>query len=102
MIEYHPTNTGEDYQLLVICPPSKGGCGGKALISSRSSQSDQVANLYCICKEPLCGLGFVMTLGFSHVTSPSANQTKSMMLDILKSMEEKERTDLINQASLFR
>jgi hypothetical protein len=70
-------------------------CLGKAVISSRNQQSDTVADLYCSCRDPMCGHTFVMTLAFKHTLSPSAKDTKKLLVDLLASMPRHEQMQLL-------
>ena len=75
-------------------------CGNKAIIRSRQEKDPKVADLYCICRDPLCGSTFVWTLSYSHQLSPSRSQSKNMMLDMLKSLPKAEQKELFQQASM--
>lgn len=61
----------------VKCPT----CGGKAIIRSSRRLSATLSYLYCLCLNHNCALGFVLSLEFSHATSPSA-------LDLPKKLRE--------------
>lgn len=52
----------------IKCPT----CGGKAVIRSSRALSATLSHLYCLCMDPCCALGFVLSLEYSHATSPSA------------------------------
>ena len=73
-------------------------CQGKAVIGTRVAIDPKVTNLYCSCKDPQCGHTFVMTLSFSHTLSPAANQSKRLMLDMLKSLPKDEQQQLFEMA----
>lgn len=68
-------------------------CKGRAIIHSRKHLDDKVSQLYCSCKDPLCGYSFVMDLSFSHTLSPSGTQAKQMMFDLFRSLPEEERQE---------
>lgn len=74
-------------------------CGGKSVISSRTEKDKKVSDLYCSCKNPLCGHTFVMTLAFSHTLSPSASGSKRMMVDLLRSLPRAEQLELLQAAT---
>lgn len=93
MLESYPTADWETDNVQINCPE----CTGKAVIGSRASLSREVSDLYCSCKDPLCGATFVYKLTFSHTLSPSANQSKRMMLDMLKQMPANEQKELFSQ-----
>lgn len=71
-------------------------CGGKATIHSRRQLDVKMSQLYCNCKNPLCGHTFVMDLCFSHTLSPSANQAKDIVRDMLRALPEAERQLIIS------
>lgn len=96
MVNFQPLSTVEDDDVQVNCSE----CNSKAVIHSRHDKDPKVADLYCSCKNPLCGHTFVMNLSFSHSLSPSANQSKTLMLDMLRNMSQQEQLDLINQAQV--
>lgn len=73
-------------------------CYGKAIIHSRKKLDAKVSQLYCSCKNPECGHTFVMDLTFSHTLSPSANQSRMMVLDLFRSLPEEDRRALMAQA----
>ena len=73
-------------------------CGSKAAIQSRQQRSDDVADLYCSCKNPHCGHTFVMTLSFKSTLSPSANMGRAMLLDLFGHMDKQAQQEFINQA----
>ena len=98
MIKSSAYSTGEDDDVQINCPAN--GCGSKALISSRHEKDIKVVDLYCICKDPHCGHTFVSTLSFSHTLSPSTNQSKTMMLDLLRNMPDDEFKALSNQRQM--
>jgi predicted RNA-binding Zn-ribbon protein involved in translation (DUF1610 family) len=94
MLECQPVLTVEDNDVQVICTE----CGSKSIIHSRAEKDVKVSDLYCSCKNPICGHTFVMTLSFSHSLSPSANQSKRLMLDVLRGMPKQEQMELLQQA----
>ena len=75
-------------------------CGSKAIINSRADKDIKVIDLYCSCKDPLCGHTFVSTLSFSHTLSPSAKQSDKMIMDFLRSMPKDKQLNLLKQASI--
>ncbi|NIB44787.1 ogr/Delta-like zinc finger family protein [Pseudomaricurvus alkylphenolicus] len=83
--------------MLVTCTE----CGSKATISSRQTKDPKVSDLYCTCKNVHCGHTFVSTLSFSHTISPSAKQSKGMMIDMLMAMPKHEQQQLLRQADLL-
>jgi Ogr/Delta-like zinc finger len=70
-------------------------CYGKAIVHSRKKLDTKVSQLYCSCKNPECGHTFVMDLTFSHTLSPSASQSKYMIMDLFRSLPEEDRRALI-------
>lgn len=70
-------------------------CNAKAIIQSRKQLDPKVSQLYCSCKDPLCGHTFVMDLAFSHTLSPSAQHTGQMLLSLLRSMPDAERQQVL-------
>lgn len=85
-----------DDDMQVLCTE----CGGKAVIHSRKQQTNEVADLYCSCRDPLCGHTFKMTLAFSHTISPSAKTSKKMLADLIASLPRNEQVLLFEQAQL--
>ncbi len=79
----------------VDCPE----CFGKATIQSRKQLDIKLSQLYCSCKDPLCGHTFVMDLSFSHTLSPSGKQADNLVLRLLKAMPVEQRELLIQAAS---
>jgi len=80
----------------VECPE----CFRPAVVSSRKRMSEQVTNLYCSCSDPECGATFVSTLSFSHILSPSRNQSQNMLVELLAKQSAKDRAEIIRQANL--
>lgn len=74
-------------------------CGGKAVIQSRAVKDPKVSDLYCSCKDPLCGHSFVMTLSYSHTLSPSARQADRLLVDLLRKMPRHQQLQLLEQAA---
>lgn len=66
-------------------------CGGTAIIHSRKKLDTKVSQLYCSCKNPVCGHTFVMDLVFSHSLSPSSKQAHNLVLDFLRALPDSER-----------
>lgn len=66
-------------------------CGDKAIIHSRKRLDRKMSQLYCSCKNPICGHSFVMDLCFSHTLSPSAQQHKDVVVNFLRALPETER-----------
>ncbi|MGH1374413.1 MAG: ogr/Delta-like zinc finger family protein [Cellvibrionaceae bacterium] len=91
MLELPPVDDWENQDVRVNCPE----CHGVAIVSSRKEQDPKVVDLYCSCKDPMCGATFKSTLAFSHIISPSANSSKRLVLDLLKNMPKHEQQDLL-------
>ncbi|EPQ4021683.1 ogr/Delta-like zinc finger family protein, partial [Proteus mirabilis] len=53
--------------LTIYCPE----CGEKAMIKKSNRKHKELTDLYCACRDPLCGHTFVLNLTFSHTLSPS-------------------------------
>ena len=70
-------------------------CGNKAFIHSRRRLDIKMSQLYCTCKNPQCGHTFVMDLSFSHTLSPSGQQTRDMMINLLRALPDAERRQLL-------
>ncbi len=66
-------------------------CGNKAYVKSGKTHTTEHRDIYCGCSNMMCGHTFVMTLSFSHTISPSVNDSKKIILDLLKSMPQEER-----------
>lgn len=76
-------------------------CGGKAVINSRESLSDRVADLYCACKDSrACGATFVFSLSYKHTLNPPTMTTAQMAVALIKNLPQAER-DKLRQAELF-
>lgn len=73
-------------------------CGGKAVIHSRHEKHIKMSDLYCSCKDPLCGASFVMNLSYSRMLSPSARQSKTMIADLLRMLPKQEQIELLQAA----
>lgn len=94
MLELRNETTAEGGEVQINCIE----CGGKSTIQSRAEKDVKVSDLYCSCKNPICGHTFVMSLAFSHTLSPSANQSKTVLLDLLRTMPKTEQLELLQQA----
>jgi Ogr/Delta-like zinc finger len=94
MIKSPAYSTAEEDDVQINCIE----CGSKAVIGSRAEKDPKVIDLYCSCKNPICGHTFVSTLSFSHTLSPSANQSKALMLEMFQQMPKAEQLELLNQA----
>lgn len=89
-----PQGNGEIEAMRVKCTE----CDKKALIQSRNELDTKVADLYCVCSDPLCGHTFVMKLTYSHTLSPSRHQAQQMAVDYLRSLPAAERQRLLEEA----
>lgn len=68
----------------IICPH----CGSKAVITSRETLTETVANLYCRCKDvQSCGATFVFTLGFKQTLNPPINSIGDLAAAVLRAQE---------------
>ena len=95
VIEF-PQGRGEESAMRVKCTE----CQKKALIQSRNELDTKVADLYCVCSDPLCGHTFVMKLAYSHTLSPSRHQAQQMAVDYLRSLPLAEQQRLLDQARM--
>ena len=75
-------------------------CGGTAIITSSSEESDAVKKLYCSCKNSECGHTFVMELSFSHTLGPSALDFPDEILKRIRSSTRLEQQKIF--ASMVR
>lgn len=66
-------------------------CGSKSIIHSSKKLDTKMSQLYCSCKNPICGHTFVMDLSFSHTLSPSASQARNVVVNFLRALPETER-----------
>lgn len=66
-------------------------CGEKSIIHSSKRLDAKMSQLYCSCKNPLCGHTFVMDLSFSHTLSPSSKQHKDVVVSFLRALPDAER-----------
>ena len=66
-------------------------CGSKSIIHSSKRLDAKMSQLYCSCKNPICGHTFVMDLCFSHTLSPSAKQHTDVVVNFLRALPDAER-----------
>lgn len=66
-------------------------CGDKSIIHSSKRLDAKMSQLYCSCKNPLCGHTFVMDLCYSHTLSPSAKQHTAVVVNFLRALPDAER-----------
>lgn len=72
-------------------------CGEKSIIHSSKRLDAKMSQLYCSCKNPICGHTFVMDLCFSHTLSPSAQQHKDVVVSFLRALPDTERQLMLSQ-----
>lgn len=74
--------------LTIYCPE----CGEKAMIKkSNRKKHKELTDLYCACRDPLCGHTFVLNLTFSHTLSPSAKKQDALLLAMIKNLSPQQR-----------
>ncbi|MGR6439908.1 ogr/Delta-like zinc finger family protein [Proteus mirabilis] len=73
--------------LTIYCPE----CGEKAMIKKSNRKHKELTNLYCACRDPLCGHTFVLNLTFSHTLSPSAKKQDALLLAMIKNLSPQQR-----------
>ncbi|HEK1039509.1 Ogr/Delta-like zinc finger protein [Proteus mirabilis] len=73
--------------LTIYCPE----CGEKAMIKKSNRKHKELTDLYCACRDPLCGHTFVLNLTFSHTLSPSAKKQDALLLAIIKNLSPQQR-----------
>jgi hypothetical protein len=67
----------------VWCPH----CEAKAVITSRTEQTRQVADLYCRCTDSKCGASFVYTLAYRHTLNPPIQTTAQLAQSLIGARE---------------
>ncbi|WP_442957534.1 ogr/Delta-like zinc finger family protein [Photobacterium sp. 53610] len=77
------------------------GCGERAVIQKTNRLSNDCADLYYVCKNPVCGHKFVMSLFYSHSLSPSSKATDELAVALFKALSPNQRRNLQQQISLF-
>ncbi len=73
--------------LTIYCPE----CGEKAMIKKSNRKHKELTDLYCACRDPLCGHTFVLNLTFSHTLSPSAKKQDALLLAMIKNLSPLQR-----------
>ncbi|EPC7283678.1 ogr/Delta-like zinc finger family protein, partial [Proteus mirabilis] len=73
--------------LTIYCPE----CGEKAMIKKSNRKHKELTDLYCACRDPLCGHTFVLNLTFSHTLSPSAKKQDALLLAMIKNLSPQQR-----------
>ena len=73
--------------LTIYCPE----CGEKAMIKKSNRKHKELTDLYCACRDPLCGHTFVLNLPFSHTLSPSAKKQDALLLAMIKNLSPQQR-----------
>ncbi|WP_368912689.1 ogr/Delta-like zinc finger family protein [Proteus mirabilis] len=73
--------------LTIYCPE----CGEKAMIKKSNRKHKELTDLYCSCRDPLCGHTFVLNLTFSHTLSPSAKKQDALLLAMIKNLSPQQR-----------
>ncbi|HGN2829746.1 TPA: ogr/Delta-like zinc finger family protein [Proteus mirabilis] len=73
--------------LTIYCPE----CGEKAMIKKSNRKHKELTDLYCACRDPLCGHTFVLNLTFSHTLSPSAKKQNALLLAMIKNLSPQQR-----------
>ncbi|HEK0312825.1 TPA: ogr/Delta-like zinc finger family protein [Proteus mirabilis] len=73
--------------LTIDCPE----CGEKAMIKKSNRKHKELTDLYCACRDPLCGHTFVLNLTFSHTLSPSAKKQDALLLAMIKNLSPQQR-----------
>ena len=66
-------------------------CGEKAMIKKSNRKHKELTDLYCACRDPLCGHTFVLNLTFSHTLSPSAKKQDALLLAMIKNLSPQQR-----------
>ncbi len=73
--------------LTIYCPE----CGEKAMIKKSNRKHKELTDLYCACRDPLCGHTFVLNITFSHTLSPSAKKQDALLLAMIKNLSPQQR-----------
>ncbi|WP_420503299.1 ogr/Delta-like zinc finger family protein [Proteus mirabilis] len=73
--------------LTIYCPE----CGEKAMIKKSNRKHKELTDLYCACRDPLCGHTFMLNLTFSHTLSPSAKKQDALLLAMIKNLSPQQR-----------
>ncbi|MFS3561841.1 ogr/Delta-like zinc finger family protein [Proteus mirabilis] len=73
--------------LTIYCPE----CGEKAMIKKSNRKHKELTDLYCACRDPLCGHTFVLNLTFSHTLSPCAKKQDALLLAMIKNLSPQQR-----------
>ncbi|HEJ9541874.1 TPA: ogr/Delta-like zinc finger family protein [Proteus mirabilis] len=73
--------------LTIYCPE----CGEKAMIKKSNRKHKELTDLYCACRDPLCGHTFVLNLTFSHTLSSSAKKQDALLLAMIKNLSPQQR-----------
>lgn len=73
--------------LTIYCPE----CSEKAMIKKSNRKHKELTDLYCACRDPLCGHTFVLNLTFSHTLSPSAKKQDALLLAMIKNLSPQQR-----------
>ncbi|HAT5572234.1 TPA: ogr/Delta-like zinc finger family protein [Proteus mirabilis] len=73
--------------LTIYCPE----CGEKAMIKKSNRKHKELTDLYCACRDPLCGHTFVLNLTFSHTLSPSAKKQDALLLAMIKNLSPQQQ-----------
>ncbi|MGY6358401.1 ogr/Delta-like zinc finger family protein [Proteus mirabilis] len=73
--------------LTIYCPE----CGEKAMIKKSNRKHKELTDLYCACRDPLCGHTFVLNLTFSHTLTPSAKKQDALLLAMIKNLSPQQR-----------
>ena len=73
--------------LTIYCPE----CGEKAMIKKSNRKHKELTDLYCACRDLLCGHTFVLNLTFSHTLSPSAKKQDALLLAMIKNLSPQQR-----------
>lgn len=95
--DYHQ-NIGDKTKLKITCP----SCGDTVITEKTNRKHVLFSDIYCHCKNPLCGHRFVSNLSFSHTISPSAAKHGRLIQDLINSIPPAEREkaiDMLRQAS---
>ncbi|MCS3600995.1 hypothetical protein M2371_000181 [Buttiauxella sp. BIGb0471] len=82
----------------IYCPE----CDEVAVIKKTNRKHAHISDVYCACSNVECGHTFVMNMTFSHTLSPSAISHGHLIKELIGSIAEDKRQEMIDMLRMVQ
>lgn len=72
-------------------------CGKPAVVTKTNRLDNKYTEVYCLCKQHTCGATFVAGVEFKHAINPPVSHVTSLMSELICSMSDEAKKELLAQ-----